>query len=76
MESSKVAAGVLLGVGVGALLGILFAPEKGSRTRQRIMDKSQDYIDDLKGKIDEVFHNASEQYDDFLDQAKSMATTK
>ena len=76
MESSKIAAGVLLGVGVGALLGILFAPEKGSRTRQRIMDKSQDYIDDLKGKIDEVFHNASEQYDDFLDQAKSMATTK
>ncbi len=41
MESRKIALGVLLGVGVGTLLGILFAPDKGYKTRQRIMDKGQ-----------------------------------
>ena len=41
METGKAAAGVLLGVGIGALLGILFAPAKGTKTRRRIMDKGK-----------------------------------
>ena len=40
MESGKTAAGVLLGVGIGALLGILFAPAKGTETRKKIINKS------------------------------------
>ena len=76
MDSGKVAAGVLLGVGVGALLGILFAPEKGSRTRQRILDKGQDYADDLKGKFNDLYQDVTDKYDSFLDEAKLMAMTK
>jgi gas vesicle protein len=76
MESGKTAAGVLLGVGVGALLGILFAPEKGSKTRKRIMDKGQDYADDLKGKFDELYQDVSEKYESFLEEAKTAVTQK
>ncbi len=76
MESGKTAAGVLLGVGVGALLGILFAPDKGSKTRQRIMDKGQDYADDLKGKFDDLYQDVSDKYDSFLEEAKSAVSTK
>lgn len=76
MESGKAAAGVLLGVGIGALLGILFAPAKGSKTRQRIMDKGQDYADDLKGKFDELYQEVSDKYEIFLEEAKSAVATK
>jgi gas vesicle protein len=76
MESGKTAAGVLLGVGVGALLGILFAPDKGSKTRQKIMDKGQDYTDELKGKFDELYQDVSDKYDSFLEEAKSAVATK
>ncbi|CAM3605427.1 YtxH domain-containing protein [Flavobacterium psychrophilum] len=76
MESGKTAVGVLLGVGIGALLGILFAPDKGSKTRQKIMDKGQDYADDFKGKFDDLYQDVSDKYDSFLEEAKSAVTTK
>jgi gas vesicle protein len=76
MESSKTAAGVLLGVGIGALLGILFAPAKGTKTRRRIMDKGQDYVDDFKGKLDDLYQDVSDKYDTFLEEAKSEVIIK
>ncbi len=76
METGKTAAAVLLGVGVGALLGILFAPDKGSKTRQKIMDKGQDYADDLKGKFEDLYNDVSEKYNSFLEEAKSAVATK
>ena len=76
MESGKTAAGVLLGVGIGALLGILFAPHKGSKTRRKIMNKGQNYAEELKGKFDGLYQDVSDKYETILDEAKTMATTK
>ena len=52
MKADKIILGVLGGVAVGALLGVLFAPDKGDKTRKKIMDKSNDYADELKDKLD------------------------
>ena len=38
--------GFLAGAAVGAIAGILFAPEKGSKTRQNIKKKVQDLSDE------------------------------
>lgn len=38
MSSGKVVLGMLAGLAAGAVLGILFAPEKGSKTRRKILD--------------------------------------
>lgn len=35
MNSGKVVLGALAGLAAGALLGILFAPDKGSETRKK-----------------------------------------
>ncbi len=63
MKSQKVLLGILAGVAGGALLGILFAPEKGVRTRKNIMDKSGDYADDLKDKFNDYVNSMSKKYE-------------
>lgn len=76
METGKTALGIALGIGVGALLGVLFAPAKGSKTRRRIMDKGQGFADDLKGKFDGLYEDATNKYDTLLEDAKSMVNSK
>jgi gas vesicle protein len=69
--SSKLIAGIAIGV----LVGILFAPDKGSVTRQKIADtggdlkdKFNDFIDSLSGKAEEAVDDAK----DFASKAKSQ----
>ncbi len=76
METGKTAAGILLGIGVGALLGVLFAPHKGSKTRSKIMSKGQGYADELKGKLDGLYQDVSNKYENILDETKTMVTPK
>lgn len=51
MKSKDVIVGVLGGMAVGAVLGVLFAPDKGSSTRKKIVDKSNSLADDVKSQL-------------------------
>ena len=62
MSTGKVVLGTVAGLAVGAVLGILFAPEKGSVTRKQIMDKGNDYADDFKSKYNEFANSISEKF--------------
>ena len=44
-KESNVVVGMLAGTAIGATLGVLFAPDKGSNTRQRILDEAIDAKD-------------------------------
>ncbi len=57
MSRGSVLLGALAGVAAGALFGILFAPDKGSSTRKKIIDKGEDYVDNLKEKINGILHD-------------------
>jgi gas vesicle protein len=79
MKTDKVVLGILGGVAAGALLGILFAPEKGDKTRKRLMDKSNDYADELKDKLDTLLGTMTNKYEkiwkegeNLISQGKSM----
>ena len=63
MDSGKVLLSLLGGVAVGALLGVLFAPDKGSVTRTKISKKGEDYASELKVKFDEFIESISEKFD-------------
>ncbi len=76
MDSGKAALGIVLGIGVGALLGVLFAPDKGSKTRKKIMDKGHDFTDGLKGKFEGLTQEISNKYDTLLEDAKTLVTPK
>ena len=45
---------VLAGVLVGAGIGILYAPDKGSKTRKKVKDGYDDAKNDVTGKFDSV----------------------
>ena len=76
MDTGKAALGIVLGIGVGALLGVLFAPDKGSKTRKKIMDKGHDFTDGLKGKFEGLTQEISNKYDTLLEDAKTLVTPK
>lgn len=63
MNTGKVALGILAGVAVGAAIGVLFAPDKGSVTRKRIISKGDDAIDDVKSKLKDFFDEITEKFD-------------
>jgi gas vesicle protein len=74
MESGKVLLGVLGGVAVGALIGVLFAPDKGSNTRQKIKDTGLGYADDLKGKFNNLKQEMTDKYGNLLSDAKDAVS--
>lgn len=47
MKTGKVFLGILAGVAAGAAVGILFAPDKGSKTRNNITSRSRRFADDV-----------------------------
>ena len=52
-SNSKILIALAAGATVGALLGILFAPDKGSKTRRMITDEGMKAADKFREKIDE-----------------------
>ena len=74
MNSGKVLLGIVGGAAAGALIGVLFAPDKGSNTRKKILDSSKDYVDDLKGKLEGLVQNATNRYDSYVSDATDHVT--
>lgn len=70
MSNGKVVLGVLAGLAAGAVLGILFAPDKGDETRKKIVKKGKDLTDDLKHKVDELVSDATSKFESTLKKAK------
>jgi gas vesicle protein len=74
MNSSKVLLGVLGGMAAGALVGILFAPEKGSKTRKKIVYKSKGFADDLKEKFEDLYEEVTNKYENLLHDGKGLVS--
>ena len=54
MNVGKLAAGILVAAAAGAILGVLFAPDKGSETRKKISKKGSDLKDMFKSKMNDL----------------------
>jgi gas vesicle protein len=72
MSSGKILLGVLAGLAAGALLGVLFAPDKGTVTRKKIIKKSEDYAEGLKEKFDEFIDDINKKVEDVKNEAEKV----
>lgn len=54
--NAKLIGAVLVGAAVGAVIGILFAPDKGSETRKKLMTRGRE----LKDKAEEMLESGAE----------------
>jgi gas vesicle protein len=73
MSTGKVVLGTLAGLAIGAIAGILFAPEKGSTTRKQILDKGDDYVGQLKFKFDEFCQSLTNKFESAKSDAEALA---
>ena len=73
MSSGKVLLGILAGAAGGALLGILFAPEKGTVTRKKISQKGEDYAENLKEKFNEFLDSITEKFEQVKEEVSDFA---
>ena len=68
-QNLKIISAMLLGVAVGGAVGVLFAPEKGSRTRRKLLAQGQDLTDAMKDKFDDFIDNMKQEFDTIKDDA-------
>lgn len=63
--------GILVGLAVGAVVGLLLAPESGKKTRKRISSESDSFFKDLQDQLQTGLENIKSQYNDYVDTAAS-----
>ena len=66
----KVLLGFLGGAAVGAALGVLFAPAKGTVTRRRISKTTRDFKNSVTEKLEDLVESA----EDLIDEIKETAS--
>jgi gas vesicle protein len=73
MKTSRVLLGIAAGIAAGAILGILLAPDSGANTRKKIASKSQDVVDDLKGRFNHLVNGFADHAESLKEEATAQA---
>ncbi|MBP7809215.1 MAG: YtxH domain-containing protein [Bacteroidia bacterium] len=68
-NTGKMIGALLVGAAIGGVLGILFAPDKGSETRKKIAGQTNDLAESLKEKFDTLMEEAKKE----IEMAKEKA---
>lgn len=79
MSAGKFLAGFIVGGALGAVAGILLAPQSGEETREMLNDASQDVIKktdktvkEIQDKADVVVSDLQKKGDEIMDKIQSL----
>jgi gas vesicle protein len=74
-DNSKVLAALLAGIAAGAAIGLLFAPEKGTDTRDKLNDSLRNLADSIKERASDEISNLKDAKNRMADNLKSKFST-
>lgn len=61
-NTTKILTAFAIGAAAGAVLGILFAPDKGSETRKKMNEQGKKLCGDLKNKFNETKEKVTKEF--------------
>ncbi|MHB8259612.1 MAG: YtxH domain-containing protein [Bacteroidia bacterium] len=71
-NTGKVIGALIVGAAIGAALGILFAPDKGSETRKKILAQGDDLTDGMKEKFNDFLEEIKKEVETVKDKANEF----
>lgn len=69
-NNAKILTGFSLGLLTGAVAGLLYAPEKGDKTRKKLKKTATKTYDDSLKKVNELKTTVNKEIDDIAKQSK------
>ena len=72
MKTDKVVLGLLGAAAVGAAIGILLAPDKGTNTRKKLSEKSNDTKKTIINSFKDILESISQSYDSIESKAGDL----
>ncbi len=72
MRSDRILLGIMAGAALGAIAGILLAPEKGTTTRRRIVEAGDGLKNAVQEKVDGLVQSVTEQYENTWRDAQHL----
>lgn len=79
MSINKFFTGVIVGAAIGAIAGVLLAPQSGEQTREAIgnmakdvADKTDKTVKDIQDKADSIVSDMQEKGDEILNKIQAL----
>jgi len=72
-KNSKLLVALAAGIAAGAVLGVLFAPGKGSETRKKIKDEGRKMAGDVKNKFNKGMEKLNEVKEGLKEKIEEFA---
>ena len=72
MKTNNVLLGVIGGLAAGAVLGVLFAPDKGANTRKKIAKKSSSLKEEAKESFSKLVNSIENKYENLVSKTEEQ----
>lgn len=66
-NTGKMLSALLVGAAIGGIVGLLFAPDKGSETRKRLFKRAEELADEAEDKLKETSENLKDKWKETLE---------